>query len=510
VYEGYFKNDRRSGKGKMKYGCCQLCMYEGEWKNGNMHGKGKLINHCCFKQSFSYEGDFKNGYADGKGKKIYRKKSYEGDFKNDYYDGEGQMKYSDGKIYEGQWKDGKIHGIGQMKYSDEKKYNGEWKNGRHDGYGKMLYLFGVIYEGEWKSGIHHGKGKMTVARGIFEGEYYKGNCVRGIMNYENLDVVHIFGPDLVYGKKYSRGVGVYENGDEYEGSFCVLPYVCGFIKEGTGCMTYSNGDKYIGDWVNQCKEGHGKYMYANGDIYEGQWKRGNKFGIGKYTYTDGRILEGRFSRCMYNNHDTKKYVVVEDNENYTRKTMEDITYNGDLNENFNNKKIKKFSVYFDKLNKKKYFQILYCNKLVFSLEIHSNHSDDDIFMIIKNIDCLELCNKNEITEDELDKIYCPISMDLMINSITLSCGHTFDEKNINKLIFENSYEKQYCPLCRQEITNYYVNEEINNILRKCKFQYNGVAIEPEFLQLLNKTNVTNLLNFRKINHNAWLNDIVPN
>lgn len=487
VYEGNFKNGKRCGKGKMKYSCCRCCIYDGEWRNNFYHGKGKVV-YC-------------------------RKRTYEGEFRYGYYDGEGKMAYSNGNVYNGKWKDGRKHGVGQMMYSNGQIYYGTWRKNKYHGYGKMLYPFDMEYHGEWEFGLYHGKGRMIVNQGIFEGDFYKGRMIKGNMYYENQDVVEIFGPELVYGKTHLRGRAVYDNGNSYEGSFFDITYRCAFIKQGIGCMNYANGDKYIGEWVNGCKEGHGKYLYANGDMYEGQWKYGSKFGNGKYTYTDGRNLQGIFSRCMYNSHDVAKYVTVEDNDKYARKLMEEIKYGEDLDDTSvfrYEKAVKKFCVYFDKLSKKRYFQILYCGKLIFSSEIRSNHNDDEIFMLIRNLDCLELCNKNEITVEELDKINCPISMYPMINPVTLCCGHTFDEKNINKFILENSYEVQYCPLCRREITNYYVNDEIDNVLKKCTFQYNNVIIETEFLQLLKKTNAVDLLNFKKANPNAWVHNIVPN
>ena len=496
IYEGDFKNGKKCGKGSMKYSCCRRCIYDGEWRNNSHHGKGKIV-YC-------------------------NKRTYEGEFKYGYYDGQGKMTYSNGDMYKGQWKDGRKHGNGQMIYATGQVYYGEWRKNKYHGYGKMVYFFNREYHGEWQSGFYHGKGKMIINQGTFEGDFYKGRIVKGIMNYENQDIAEIFGQELVHGKTHLRGRAFYTNGNSYTGSFydTNIAYGCAFTRQGVGCMIYANGDKYNGGWVDGCKDGHGKYIYANGDIYEGQWKYGKKFGIGKYTYTNGRILQGTFSRCMYNSHDVEKYVTVEDNDKYTRKLMEEIKHGEDLDDNsifhydgriFHfEKNVKKFCVYFDKLSKKRYFQIMYCGKLIFSLEIHSNHSDEEIFMFIRNLDCLELCNKNEITIEEFDKINCPISMYSMINPITLCCGHTFDEKNLNKLIFENSYEVQNCPLCRREITNYYVNDEIDNILRKCRFQYNNVVIEPEFLQLLKKTNAADLLNFKKANPNAWANNIVPN
>ena len=37
---------------------------------------------------------------------------------------------------------------------------------------------------------------------------------------------------------------------------------------GTGTMNYTNGDKYIGDWIEDNRTGRGVYTWADGDRYE--------------------------------------------------------------------------------------------------------------------------------------------------------------------------------------------------------------------------------------------------
>jgi len=59
---------------------------------------------------------------------------------------------------------------------------------------------------------------------------------------------------------------------------------------------YGNGDTYQGEMrlegPNQLKEGTGKMTYANGDIYDGQWLDNKKNGLGKMTYAAGKVEEG--------------------------------------------------------------------------------------------------------------------------------------------------------------------------------------------------------------------------
>ena len=44
------------------------------------------------------------------------------------------------------------------------------------------------------------------------------------------------------------------------------------IREGHGAYYYNNGDKYVGNWVNDNKEGHGTYYYNNRHKHVGKWE----------------------------------------------------------------------------------------------------------------------------------------------------------------------------------------------------------------------------------------------
>lgn len=59
----------------------------------------------------------------------------------------------------------------------------------------------------------------------------------------------------------------YENGDTFEGSHCPDD---GF-KNGRGTMVYVNGDKFVGEWVDDFPS-DGQMEYHNNDLYFGQWK----------------------------------------------------------------------------------------------------------------------------------------------------------------------------------------------------------------------------------------------
>ena len=100
----------------------------------------------------------------------------------------------------------------------------------------------------------------------------------------------------------------YDNGDKYEGDFVEN------VKEGKGTYDYSNGDKYVGEFFEDAKDGYGIYYYKNGERYEGEFKEDKKHGHGIYYYLDGDRYEGEFQngfaegRGTYYFSDGEKYV----------------------------------------------------------------------------------------------------------------------------------------------------------------------------------------------------------
>jgi hypothetical protein len=64
--------------------------------------------------------------------------------------------------------------------------------------------------------------------------------------------------------------------------------------QGRGTVTWENGGKYSGDWVDGKADGHGVMDYSNGDKYEGDWKEGSRFGHGTHHFKDGGVYCGQW------------------------------------------------------------------------------------------------------------------------------------------------------------------------------------------------------------------------
>mmetsp|Transcript_150 Transcript_150/g.380 ORF Transcript_150/g.380 Transcript_150/m.380 type:complete len:417 (-) Transcript_150:451-1701(-) len=71
---------------------------------------------------------------------------------------------------------------------------------------------------------------------------------------------------------------------------------------GRGTVTWENGGKYEGEWVDGKANGHGVMHYGNGDRYEGHWKDGSRFGMGTHQFKDGGVYEGEWRNAAPDGH----------------------------------------------------------------------------------------------------------------------------------------------------------------------------------------------------------------
>ena len=74
-------------------------------------------------------------------------------------------------------------------------------------------------------------------------------------------------------------------------------------REGRGVLTYSNGDNYNGEWMNNLFHGSGIFITKEfntglaahrGQRYEGAYDYGQKHGYGLFHAGDGGIYDGFF------------------------------------------------------------------------------------------------------------------------------------------------------------------------------------------------------------------------
>ena len=58
-------------------------------------------------------------------------------------------------------------------------------------------------------------------------------------------------------------------------------------RSGQGIYSYPSGNKYTGGFEDDKRSGQGKYIFANGNMYVGEWKNGERHGLGTFTFANG-------------------------------------------------------------------------------------------------------------------------------------------------------------------------------------------------------------------------------
>jgi len=111
--------------------------------------------------------------------------------------------------------------------------------------------------------------------------------------------------DFIDGVKSGQGTYTWPNGDKYEGEWRDDE------RYGQGTMIWSDGRKYVGEWKNDKRYGEGTLTFPNGDTYEGEFKDNTLDGKGTYTYADGRKYIGDFKDDKFISGETIKPQVTE-------------------------------------------------------------------------------------------------------------------------------------------------------------------------------------------------------
>jgi hypothetical protein len=115
-YLGMWHSNKKNGLGTFYY--VEGFIYEGYWKDDLRHGKGKMVWSPGASLEESYEGDWENDQKHGIG--IYR------------------FRIDEGTVYEGQWDRNTRHGFGTIKYRDGSFYRGDFR--KEQMWGKGVYI----------------------------------------------------------------------------------------------------------------------------------------------------------------------------------------------------------------------------------------------------------------------------------------------------------------------------------------------------------------------------------
>ena len=111
-------------------------------------------------------------------------------------------------------------------------------------------------------------------------ECVQGNCKNGQGTYTWSNGDKYVG-EYKDNQKHGKGTTIFANGNKYAGEWKDGKY------NGQGTYTFADGEKYVGEYKNNKSHGQGTYTYSNGDKYVGEYKEGKYYGQGTYTFGNG-------------------------------------------------------------------------------------------------------------------------------------------------------------------------------------------------------------------------------
>ena len=91
-----------------------------------------------------------------------------------------------------------------------------------------------------------------------------------------------------------RHVIRYTEGDVYDGEWSMEGK-----RHGKGTLTFANGTKYAGEFVNGFFQGVGVLTFPDGGRYEGQFELGKYQGLGVFNNREGMKFEVRIGCKLY-------------------------------------------------------------------------------------------------------------------------------------------------------------------------------------------------------------------
>ncbi|KAH8058633.1 hypothetical protein JL722_5857 [Aureococcus anophagefferens] len=186
--------------------------FDGDWKRGLRHGSGTFTSGDG---AFSYCGQWRLGRRCGEGTATLRGKvSYAGRWRDDAFHGDGALTYADGAVYKGEWFRGERHGVGHLVKRDGETFAGSWVAGRPHGEGTLTRPDGTSHAGGFVRGAPHGWGVVTTASEERECAFVDGVAVE-----DDVKITYGAGGHWVRGKRAGKGVGVFANGDSYDGEW---------------------------------------------------------------------------------------------------------------------------------------------------------------------------------------------------------------------------------------------------------------------------------------------------
>ena len=213
----------------------------------------------------TYTGEFRNNSLTGQGTCVIANgDKYTGEFLEYKFNGQGTYTWAVGGTYVGEFRGSKRTGRGTYLFANGDKYVGEFQDNILTGHGTYFFSNGDVYVGEFRADKPNGAGIYTIANGT----------------------------PFAFG---TQQVGQFMDG-KYIGP------TCGDVPTSHWCIgsrSFSNGDKYFGEFHDNMINGQGTYTFANRDKYAGEFHDNTINGQGTYTWANGARQVGQFKDGKY-------------------------------------------------------------------------------------------------------------------------------------------------------------------------------------------------------------------
>ena len=249
--------------------------YTGEFKDGKKHGKGtfNFLANNSFKGD-KYVGEFKDDRRNGQGTYTHSfGNGYVGEFKDNNFSGQGTYIYADGGKYVGEFQNNLLNGYGISTFVNGNKYVGNYKGGKLNGQGTFFFADGKKYLGEFKDDKYNGQGIFYSTNGSIEqsGIYKDGTLVTSqyidpngftrIARNNSAPAVSESQRQNAEQSNTQSNLPVCQGNDASRWSNCF------------GSWTFSNGDKYVGEFRDDKRNGQGTLIWDDGEKYVGEFNK---------------------------------------------------------------------------------------------------------------------------------------------------------------------------------------------------------------------------------------------
>ena len=209
------------------------------------------------------------------------------------------INFSNGDVFRGENKHGSLFGTSTVyEKSDDDRVliTGPVKNLIFDGIGEITYKDGSIYKGNIYFSEPNGEGELIFADGTtYDGEFIDGEFSSGEFKYSSGDIF--------------RCQTINEN-------------ICYGYTE----IIYSDGPRYLGNYINDKWNGSGRLEFKSEAVYEGIFLNGQKHGLGTYFYEPSNDFWSKFEGLYLNDDPIQGSLFDKENR---------LVYSGEVDEKLN-------------------------------------------------------------------------------------------------------------------------------------------------------------------------------